>query len=101
MDFDVAIFMVTWKENENEDTHTPYPSPSKKAYKKEMATTLFKNADVADNNCRILSFKGKSSTASQVSQQYVLDNVPISKRARKYIPQVKLGCHISFLVIFI
>ena len=64
MDFDVARFMVTWKEKENEDTHTPYPSPSKKSYKKEMETTLFKNANVVDNNCRILSFKEKSSTAS-------------------------------------
>ena len=101
MDFDVTRFMVTRKEKENEDTHTPYPSPSKKAYKKEMATTLFKNANVADNNCRILSFKGKSSTASQVSQQYASANLPVAKRARRYIPQVKLGFHISFLVIFI
>ena len=94
MDFDVARFMVMQKEKENEDTHTPYTSPSKKEYKKEMATTLFKNVDVADNNCRILSFKGKSSTASQVSQQYVSANLPVAKRARRYIPQVKLGFHI-------
>ena len=64
MDFDVARFMVMWEEKENEDTHTPYTSPSKISYKKEMETTLFKNVDVADNNHKILSFKGKSSTAS-------------------------------------
>ena len=88
MDFDLARFMVTRKEKENSDTHTSYPSPSKKAYKKEMATTLFKDANVADNNCRILSFKGKSSTASQVSQQYLSANLPVAKRARRCIPQV-------------
>ena len=59
MDFDLARFMVTRKEKENSDTHTSYPSPSKKAYKKEMETTLFKNANVADNNRIIISFKGK------------------------------------------
>ena len=88
MDFDLARFMVTRKEKENSDNHTSYPSPSKKAYKKEMATTLFKNANVADNNCRILSFKGKASTASQVSQQYLSANLPVAKRARRCIPQV-------------
>ena len=64
MDFDVARFMVMHKEKENEDTHTPYTSPSKISYQKEMEITLFKNADVADNNRKILSFKGKSSNAS-------------------------------------
>ena len=64
MDFDVARFMITQKEKEKENGDTPYPSPSKKAYKKEMAATLLKNANAADNNCRIFSFKGKSSTAS-------------------------------------
>ena len=101
MDFDVARFMITQKEKENGDANTPYPSPSKKAYKREMAATLLKNANAADNNCRILSFKEKSSTASQASQQYVWDNLPLAKREHRYIPQVKLGFHILFIVIFI
>jgi len=94
MDFDVARFMITQKEKEKENGDTPYPSPSKKAYKKEMAATLLKNANAADNNCRIFSFKGKSSTASQASQQYASVNLPVTKRARRYIPPVKLGFHI-------
>ena len=87
MDFDVARCMITQKEKENGDANTPYPSPSKKAYKREMAATLLKNANAADNNCRILSFKEKSYTASQVSQQYVSANLPVAKRESRYIPQ--------------
>ena len=101
MDFDVARCMITQKEKENGHTYTPYPFPSKNAYKKEMAATLLKNANAADNNCRILSFKEKSFTATQASQQYVSANLPLAKRERRYIPQVKLGFHILFIVIFI
>ena len=101
MDFDVARFMTTQKEKENGDTNTPYRSPSKKAYKKEMAATLLKNANAVSNNCRIFSLKGKSSTASQASQKYVSVNLPITKRACRYISPVKLGFHILFIVIFI
>jgi len=94
MDLDVARFMITKKEKENGDTLLPSlsssPSPFKKAYKKELAATLFKNANVVDNNCRILSFKGKTSTASQSSQQHMSATLPISRRARRYIPQVRL-----------
>ena len=100
MDFDVARFMITQKE-ENGHTYTPYPFPSKNAYKKEMAATLLKNANAADNNCRIFSFKGKSSTASKASQKYVSVNLPVTKRACRYISPVKLGFHILFIVIFI
>eukprot|EP00253_Pinus_taeda_P027712 PITA_27712 len=89
IDLDVARFMVTQKQKDNNDIHalSPSPSPSKKAYQKEMAATLLKNAGAADNNCRILSFNGKSSTVSQASQENVLANLPISRRARRYIPQ--------------
>ena len=96
MDFDVARFMITRKEKENGHTYTPYPFPSKNAYKKEMGATLLKNANAVDNNCRIFSFKGKSSTASQASQKYVSINLPITKRACRYISLVKLGFHILF-----
>ena len=58
-----------------------------------MAATLLKNARAADNNYRILSFNGKSSTVSQASQENVLANLPISRRARRYIPQVRPGFH--------
>ena len=64
MDFDVARFMMTQKEKENGHTYTPNPFPSKSAYKKEMAATLLKNANAANNNCKKNYFKGKSSTAS-------------------------------------
>eukprot|EP00253_Pinus_taeda_P034334 PITA_34334 len=89
IDLDVARFMVTQKQKDNNDIHalSPSPSPSKKAYKEEMAATLLKNAGAADNNYRILSFNGKSSTVSQASQENVLANLPISRRARRYIPQ--------------
>jgi len=93
IDLEVARFMVTQKQKDNDDTHalSPSPSPSRKAYKKEMAATLLKNAGAADNNYRILSFNGKSSsTVSQASQENVLANLPISRRARTYIPQVGL-----------
>ena len=95
IDLEVARFMLTQKQKGNGDTHalSPSPSPSKKAYKKEMAATLLKNAGAADNNCRILSFNGKSSAVSQASQENVLANLPISRRARRYIPQVRLGFH--------
>ena len=95
MDFDVARFMFTQKE-ENGHTYTPYPFPSKNAYKKEMAATLLKSANAVDNNCRIFSFKGKSSTASEASQKYVSVNLPATKRACRYISPVKLGFHILF-----
>ena len=101
MDFYVGRFMITRKEKEKENGDTPYPSPSKKAYKKEMAATLLKNANALDNNCGIFSFKGKSSTASQASQQSGSVNLPVTKRARRYIPPVNLGFHILFIVIFI
>lgn len=88
IDLEVARFMITQKQKDNDDTHalSPSPSPSRKAYKKEMAATLLKNAGAADNNYRILSFNGKSSTVSQASQENVLANLPISRRARRYIP---------------
>ena len=97
-DLEVARYMITQKEKENGNTHTP--SPSKKAYKKEMAAILLKNANAADNNCRILSFNGKASISSQASQQHVSANLPIPRKARRYIPQVRLGFHILFIVIF-
>jgi hypothetical protein len=83
------------KEKENGD-----PSPSKKAYKKEMEAILLKNANASDNNCRIISFNGKASISSQASQQHVSANLPILRKARRYIPQVRLGFHILFIVIF-
>ena len=106
LDFDVARFMVTRKEKENGHNHRFIVTRKEKengdkTYQKEMAATLFKNANVADKNCRILSFKGKSSTASQDSQQYVSANLSVAKRAPRYIPQVKLGFHILFIVISI
>lgn len=87
MDLDVARFMITRKGQKSNGTPTPTPSPAKKAYKMEMAATLLKNANAADSDCRILSFKRKENPVSQDSQQLVSSNLPISKKARRHIPQ--------------
>eukprot|EP00253_Pinus_taeda_P021381 PITA_21381 len=89
INLEVARFMITQKQKDSDDTYvlSLSPSPSRKAYKKEIAATLLKNARAADNNYRILSFNGKSSTVSQASQENLLPNFPISRRARRYIAQ--------------
>ena len=68
-----------------------YPSPSKKEYKKEIATTLFKNANVADNNRIIISFKGKflelriPQTRLRLKTQEWLSATFILTSAKKYL----------------
>jgi hypothetical protein len=90
MDFDVARYLLTEKENDDNGVHT---TPSKESYKRELAASLLQNGDIASKKYRILSFTSKAPAPpedlqSLYSGNVAVDTVPKSK-SRRYIPQVR------------
>jgi cell division cycle protein 20 (cofactor of APC complex) len=89
MDFDVARYLLTEKEN---DDNGVYTTPSKESYKRELAASLLQDGDIASKKYRILSFTSKAPAPpedlqSLYSENVAVDNVPKSSKSRRYIPQ--------------
>eukprot|EP01018_Ginkgo_biloba_P016633 Gb_04843 [translate_table: standard] len=87
MDFDVARFMVMQKEKENDSVETP----SKEAYKMELAASLLKDNNVGHKKSRILAFKRKAPAALQGLQCLYSENMSStlqsSSKSHRHIPQ--------------
>lgn len=85
MDFDMAHYLLSQGRKEKENAEVA-SSPSKEAYKKQLAEALNMN------RTRILAFKAKPpAPAESVFQDSVFANAPshnVPSKPRRYIPQV-------------
>lgn len=94
MDFDMARYLLT--EGRKEKENTAVSSPSKEAYRKQLAETLMMN------RTRILAFKSKPPTPVEgVFQESSSDSVSTAQiraaKPRRYIPQVSFPSFSFFL----
>ncbi|XP_057832065.2 cell division cycle 20.2, cofactor of APC complex [Cryptomeria japonica] len=88
MDFDVARYLLTEKEKENNAGDTP----SKETYKKELAASLLEDSNVGCKKSRILTFKEKAPVRQESFQGLFSEcastgSVLKSTKHRRYIPQ--------------
>ncbi|KAH9296034.1 hypothetical protein KI387_039622, partial [Taxus chinensis] len=88
MDFDLARYLLTGKEKEN----TACDTPSKQAYRKELAACLLKDSNIGSKKSRILTFKEKTPSVQDgflelFSECASTGSVFKSSKSRRYIPQ--------------
>ncbi|KAL5973624.1 hypothetical protein ACLOJK_030278 [Asimina triloba] len=85
MDFDMAHYLLT-ESRKDKENEAAAASPSKEAYRKQLAETLMMN------RTRILAFKSKPPAAADgIFQEFYADSVPSHQlkpsKPRRYIPQ--------------